>query len=62
MKFAVGFVVGAAIGRPVLKAVSRRISLTDRVQAKVAILIYRLGDNIAGDKYHVNYQNRDERR
>jgi hypothetical protein len=62
MRFAIGFVVGAAIGRPVLKAISRRISLTDRVQAKVAFFAYRLGDTIAGEKFHPNYQKREDRR
>lgn len=40
MKFAVGFVVGAVIGRPVLSAISRRINLTERVQKKTADIIY----------------------
>jgi hypothetical protein len=40
MKFAIGFVVGAAVGRPVLSAVSRKIRLAERIEKKVATVVY----------------------
>lgn len=46
MKFTIGFVVGAAIGRPVLKAVSRRINLTQRIERKVATVTYNATSKI----------------
>lgn len=40
MKFAIGFVVGAAIGRPVLKAVARKTRLGEKIRVKVASVAY----------------------
>lgn len=50
MKFAIGFVVGAAIGRPVLRMVSRRTGLSRKIHDIVVENIYTLADNLAAEE------------
>lgn len=47
MKFTIGFIVGAVIGRPVLRVVSRRIDLTRKVQRRFADVVFNFADDIA---------------
>lgn len=50
MKFAIGFVVGAVVGRPVLRLVSRRTGLTRKATYIFADTIYRIADSLAEEE------------
>jgi hypothetical protein len=52
MKFAIGFAVGAFVGRPILNAAGRKIDLLNRVRINIAVIAYEIGDRISGsDEY-----------
>lgn len=63
MKFAIGFVVGTAVGKPVFRMVRRRINLIDRIE--IAILKRAVGildgvhERIDSDRHQANCKLRE---
>lgn len=47
MKFALGFIVGALVGKPVINMVARRIDLVGKIQTNVAVVVFDVADRLA---------------
>jgi hypothetical protein len=61
MKFAIGFVVGAFVGRPVLQLVSRRTGLTSKVEGVVIHAVYSLADSFAEEENRRSAEDKPKR-